>query len=673
MARPFRCGVLLAGLVAVALSCGTASGQDTEDPRDGELHRDTQPLSVDIAAAAARVGEARGAFVSSLRQLVEGLPGTYGDEGPRLRAAASGMRASLARWDEAITRYGHALNVVNADANAQVALGSAYLDRGQVSQAVDQFRRAVALAPQWGEALLLLSLASEAQGKNDESARALDKAWRAAPGSPAVGYARVQQAVARGDEAAISQALRAFGERHEGPAHLPSARSIPFVRLGLLRETAGAAPVFVPASYSDAFRRLGARRYDEAVAAIEQAVARDPLAEAGSTIDERVRSGTELRDGQMPRAIARLEQAITREPGSSELRRMLALAYASDDRHAAAIGQLTNAIQSAPQDERPRLLLAEVLAAAGKAGEAERVLTDAIATLPDAAQPVYRLARLYQSQSRVPEALAAFREASGRAMLVGRDSLYETIAALEVGEGAFADAVVDYRREIGVNPNNAAAHRRLADLYAQDGRLAESLAELAAALLIDPGDADAHASRAQTLLRLSRFADAEAAARRAVSLNPQHEPARYALGTALLRTGRTEEGLSALQEFERMQAATRARTDAAWQVTLLKEQALQRAGAEDYRGAAELLRRAGAYAPEDGSIRLAAGALLVKAGQNEEAIAVLNDALARGALEAHRYLADAYAALGRDNESRTYRSAYDAMKAAQSRRGVKAQ
>jgi Flp pilus assembly protein TadD len=165
--------------------------------------------------------------------------------------------------------------------------------------------------------------------------------------------------------------------------------------------------------------------------------------------------------------------------------------------------------------------------------------------------------------------------------------------------------------------------------------------------LIDPRDADAHVSRAQALLRLSRFADAEVAARISVTLKPDHEAARYALGTALMRTGRTEEGLSVLQAFERLQVATRARNDAAWQITLLTDQAREHAAREDYVTAANLLRRAATYAPTDGSIPLAAGALLMKAGKFEDAIPLLKNALERGANDAQRYLTEASAAMGR--------------------------
>jgi predicted Zn-dependent protease len=670
MPRLFRT-VLLVLVVGLVLVPSSASSQDNDDRRDADRTQESpQQPQREIAAAAGRAVEAKGAFVDALRRLVEGLPGTFGDEGPRLRAAVTDMSAALARWDSAIGQYRLALGVAGDSAEAHVALGTVYFDRGQMPDAIDQFRRATDLAPRWGEAFLLLGFACDAQGKRDESARALEQATRVAPERPAIGYARVQQAVAAAVEGEITRTLLAFRDRYDGASRPQGSSTAPFIRLGLLRETAGAAPVFAPALYAQAFRLLNSRRYGEAIVALRAALDRDPVAAGGGDLEERVLAARQLRDGQLAEAIARLEQAIAKWPEATETRRLLATAYASDERYARGVEQLTVALERSPRDERVRLALAETLLADGQPDLAERALKDAIQALPESSQASYRLGRLYQTQSRVPAAIEAFRIASEGTVLVGRDSLYATIAALHVGEGAFADAIAAYRRELDANPNNAAAHRRLGDLYAQDGRLGESLAELAAALLIDPADADTHASRAQVLLRMSRFADAEASARKAVVLSPTHEAARYALGTALMRTGRTEEGLAALREFERLQTATRARTDAAWQVKLLKEQALERAGKQDYRAAADLLGRAIAYAPDDGSVRLAAGALLTKAGQYVEAIQVLKGALDHNALDAHRYLAESYAALGRDAESQKHQSAYDAVKAARSRQGV---
>jgi tetratricopeptide (TPR) repeat protein len=673
----------IASFVLVCLSFPVlASGQDNTDLRDFDLTRESanagrcqepacQRLLREIGAAAEATAGAKTAFVTALRQLVEGLAGTYGDEGPRIRASLADMATALAQWDEAIGKYRDALSAARG-AEVHVALGTTYLDRGRLLDAVEQFRRAVDLAPAWGESSLLLGLAHDARGAHEDAARALTRAGRASPDSPAIGYARVQHAVAIGNESQVSQALLDFRDRHERSVGKPGATASapPFVRLGLLRETAGAAPVFVPAGYSDGLRLLNARRYDEAIAAWQRAVELDPLCASDGDLGERVRAGKALRDGNVSVAITQLERAVAKSRDGVELRRLLALAYAADERYEHSIAQLTAAIQRNANDERSRLALADVSIAAGRPDAAEQMLKETIDTQPDSGRAHYRLGRLYQSQLRTPEAIAALARSAEHPLLVGRDALYETIAVLRVSEGEFDAAIVAYRLELDANPNNALAHRRLGDLYSQEGRLEESLAEYAAALLIDPRDPDTHASRAQTSLRLSRFADAEAAARTAVSLSPAHEPARYALGTALMRTGRTEEGLLALQEFERLQAATRARNDAAWQLKLLKEQAIEHAARQEYRTAADLLRQAVKYAPSDGTVHLAAGALLVKAGDFEQALPLLKEALDRQTVEAHRYLADVYAALGRDEESRAHRAAYDEVKAARVRRGA---
>ena len=125
------------------------------------------------------------------------------------------MNAALARWDGAIRSYRAALNAVGDSAEGHVALGTMYLDRGLMPDAVDQFRRATTLSPKWAEASLLLGLAYDAQGKRDDAARAFATAARARPDSAAIGYARVQHAVDGGVEEEISRALLDFRDRHD--------------------------------------------------------------------------------------------------------------------------------------------------------------------------------------------------------------------------------------------------------------------------------------------------------------------------------------------------------------------------------------------------------------------------------------------------------------------------
>jgi hypothetical protein len=92
-------------------------GQDDDPARDPGFGRPPPPgagdnaqLLRDVSAAASRTREAKAAFVTALRSFAEGLSGTYGDEGPRIRTALADMRAALKRWDDAIGGFRGALN-----------------------------------------------------------------------------------------------------------------------------------------------------------------------------------------------------------------------------------------------------------------------------------------------------------------------------------------------------------------------------------------------------------------------------------------------------------------------------------------------------------------------------------------------------------------------------------
>src|SRR5882672_7494774 len=49
--------------------------------------------------------ETKQSFVAGLIRFMEALPGTFGDEGPRLLASIEAMRTGLERWDAALRAY----------------------------------------------------------------------------------------------------------------------------------------------------------------------------------------------------------------------------------------------------------------------------------------------------------------------------------------------------------------------------------------------------------------------------------------------------------------------------------------------------------------------------------------------------------------------------------------
>ena len=90
---------LLVAIACVLLIPAPVPGQENDDHREPDS---PQQHVHEVAGAAARTSEAKSDFVAALRRFVEGLPGGYDDDGPRVRAAVGDMNAALARWDGAI-------------------------------------------------------------------------------------------------------------------------------------------------------------------------------------------------------------------------------------------------------------------------------------------------------------------------------------------------------------------------------------------------------------------------------------------------------------------------------------------------------------------------------------------------------------------------------------------
>ena len=401
--------------LALLLAFGTTSRAQRQELPDCDRD-ECRAASDDLAGLAARIQRARSDFVASLRRLLEALPGTFGDEGPALRAAIAGMAEALGRWDRAIRAYQIPLDKVTGNADVHVALGTVQLERGRPRQAADEFTAANRLAPDRAQVLLLLGLALDATGRHADAAKAFARAATLPPGSAVAAYAAAQQFRQAGALAPAVDELRAFHRAVE--AHLPAAtaaRTQPFLRAGLLRESAAVAPIWPPARYVPGFEALARGSYADALAALERAAAQDPLmrpAPAAATAPLAAGS-TALRAGQLRLALGHLEAAVAAAPDASEPRRLLAVALGADDRDDDAIEQLQHAVRLVPANERARLALGRTLAAAGRSALAEQAYQDALVAIPGSAQSHFELGRLYEAAARHHQAAAPGPAAGG--------------------------------------------------------------------------------------------------------------------------------------------------------------------------------------------------------------------------------------------------------------------
>ena len=104
------------------------------------------------------------------------------------------------------------------------------------------------------------------------------------------------------------------------------------------------------------------------------------------------------------------------------------------------------------------------------------------------------------------------------------------------------------RRAIQLNPNNALAHARYAQLLSNSGRHTEAVAEITKAHQLDPFSPITNSLAGQFLLYSGRYTEAIEALNKAFSIDPGFWVAHFMMGAIYDRTGKPE---AAIQSFEK--------------------------------------------------------------------------------------------------------------------------
>jgi tetratricopeptide (TPR) repeat protein len=428
-------------------------------------------------------------------------------------------------------------------------------------------------------------------------------------------------------------------------------------------ERPGDPPTFAPTIYAAGFAALARGAHRDAVEELRRAAALDPLsADAGPATDSLAQGRAALRREDLPTALRNFRNAVQLAPERSETHRALGTAYWADGQGDLAIESFKAAIRANRRDERCWMALSEMLAAGGRLTEAEQTLREAVTLFPNSGQAHYNLGRLYEAAGKYTESVGELEEAAARKPLLGQESLYEAIGNIYIAQADFDHAAEAHTQRIEANPLSAEAHRKLGAARVRQDRYDEALAEFAAALAIDPRSAEAHGAAAQVHLRTGLYAEAAEAARRALELDPAIKEARYTLGTALMRLGQVDEGSRQIEEFRRLQTEASAVARRQYELERLKRDAAVSLARSEYENATGLLRQAVASEPTSAPVHLALGFALLAAGHYLESVAILQKAAQLGpGPDAHRYLAEAYRALGRREESRTEADLYRQM------------
>jgi tetratricopeptide (TPR) repeat protein len=620
-----------------------------------------------VSSARGQSRDPKREFTDALGRVSGALEGRFGDDPSRVADGLAALDQALTAWDDSLARYEASMSGELVRSSPQgatrlhVALALTLAERGRVDDALKQLDRAIALSPQDVDAHTVLGLVHSQLTANAPAAiSAFRMALAADPSAPLQRYLLVEQLADQGaveEAATIGLPLRTDHRSPDAPDRTP------FLRIHLVPEVPGIEPYFPYVRYAEAFALLARGRYEAGVAGLRAAAATDSLLAPPETVRADLsQAGVALRDGDTDAALAALDRVRQAAPAWSEGHRLRGLVLVADERFNEGIAELQEALRLTPDDERSHLTLADVLIEQARYVEADVALRTAIANVRPSARLHYTRGRVLQRQGLYADALIEFdraRSLQPLLPLLGKNSVYETIATLHRSRQEFAEATRAFAVRASLIPNDVNAHRDLGDIYFRQGLDDVAWNEFAMAEALAPRDVATQAALAQLHLRAGRNAEAATATRRILGLEPEHAQAHFVLGTALMRMDQAAEGTRELDTFARLQAAEADARARELELAGLRREAEISTGLGDHARAVELLSRIVEKIPKSAGAHEALGVALLKAGRTAAAVDELQAAAGLGAFGVvYRHLADAYAALGQNAQSTQAREVY---------------
>jgi tetratricopeptide (TPR) repeat protein len=352
---------------------------------------DCDALNAQLSSAASQLEQTRNQFVSAVRQLIQGVARVDGYDATTLAASAEELTRALARWDQSLRTYRTVLlDSAGSSADAHVALAAAYLERGKGADALKEATIASRLDPARSDPDILQSLAYDLQKRPNDAAKAMARAAKVGPRNPASLYGLAQRLIAIGDEAGAADALRRFDAAQpatRGDETASPPRSAPFVRAGLLRQSADSPVLFAPPAYANAFSLLADGALDQAVAEFRTIDAR--LAEAASPSGAHYQAALRYQSlGRTADAVRELEGAAAFPPvvGQDRFYDVLGVLYTSDANLDGALAAYRRRVLANPNNGDAHRKLGRIYLELGRHDEASAEFTAALLLDPTNAE-----------------------------------------------------------------------------------------------------------------------------------------------------------------------------------------------------------------------------------------------------------------------------------------------
>jgi tetratricopeptide (TPR) repeat protein len=484
--------------------------------RESGLRRELYELLVDVHRRAGRLPE----LVERLRRASDGVA----------LAVRASVEDELGNDVEALAAYRRLLTANPRDVDTRVRVVQLLARSGRLDEVAAEYRALLRAVP--GEPRFVVELAQllVQQGRREEALRLAAETSRRHPREPRV-HRALAELYTRWREGALAAAEVALLARLEpdDPTHL--------VALGAQQLEAGDLE-----GARATWRRILAVEGDPVRAHATLAglyADHDALAEAAAEYDEALRldpahleslrglAAVRERLGDTARAAESWERVLavaTDRAERREARQRLVAAWGRARELPRRLIALERAFRAEPPDLDAGRTLAEAWTRASppRALDAERVLEQLVTLAPGDVESLLALERLRTARGDLAGALAVL------AKLVEADERRASAYLQRMAEHALAlyrdeEAIGYARRAAERNPDDAAGHRRLGDLYRARQDVERAVAAYRRAIELDARLFSTYFDLAELYLAAGRPADADALYRRVVRASPDDE------------------------------------------------------------------------------------------------------------------------------------------------------
>ncbi|MFM8986030.1 MAG: tetratricopeptide repeat-containing sulfotransferase family protein, partial [Planctomycetia bacterium] len=369
---------------------------------------------------------------------------------------------------------------------------------GQVAAARAIYERILAADPGRSDALQLLGVIAQQEGRHDEAARLIAAAVRHEPGNAAY-------------RSNLGLALRSLGRRDEA--------------IGELREAVRLDPAYAVAARNLATLLAEAGDPAAAEAALVAACAADPR-----DFPALRRLGlARARAGRLAEAVGPLETAARLEPADAATLNNLGIVLKDLGRLVEAEDVLRRAVAAAPGSADATNSLALVLMARGLLDEAERVMRAGLAIAGDHVDLLNNLAVLLKQLGRQAEGEPLLRRVLARTP--DDPGGLVNMGDLLVAAGRAEEALPLLEKAVRLAPASPEACNNLALALKALDRDEEATPHLEAALALAPGYLPAIHNLGNNLVAIGRVAEGVGKFLEVLDRDPGNFPALYSLAT----------------------------------------------------------------------------------------------------------------------------------------------